>query len=141
MNITKAAKRVEEFMETDVRCITPDQPLVEAITTLADGHVHGLPVVEEHGRRVVGVISNSDVLEALSEMTGDTSRDELLEQTTVKDIMSGTPATIPRTATLDEAAKHMLYRDVHRLIVTSEGDLAGVISQSDIVRALATGKI
>ena len=35
----------------------------------------------------------------------------------------------------------MLYADVHRLFVASEGALIGVISTTDITRAIATGKV
>jgi CBS domain-containing protein len=35
----------------------------------------------------------------------------------------------------------MLYLEVHRLFVEDSGRLVGVISQSDIVRAVAGGKL
>jgi CBS domain-containing protein len=35
----------------------------------------------------------------------------------------------------------MLYAEVRRLFVEENGALVGVISQTDIVRAVATGKI
>jgi signal-transduction protein with cAMP-binding, CBS, and nucleotidyltransferase domain len=35
----------------------------------------------------------------------------------------------------------MLYLEVHRLFVVYDGQLVGVVSQSDIVRAVATAKI
>jgi CBS domain-containing protein len=35
----------------------------------------------------------------------------------------------------------MLYADVRRLFVEDEGALVGVVSQTDIVHAVATGKI
>jgi CBS domain-containing protein len=40
-----------------------------------------------------------------------------------------------------EAAQQMLYLEVHRLFVVEDGRLVGVISQSDIVRGVATAKI
>jgi CBS domain-containing protein len=39
------------------------------------------------------------------------------------------------------AAQHMLYGDVHRLFVVDGGRPVGVVSTSDIVRAVATGKL
>ncbi|MGH7514451.1 MAG: CBS domain-containing protein [Gemmatimonadales bacterium] len=42
---------------------------------------------------------------------------------------------------MHEAARHMLYAEVHRLFVEDDGVLVGVISHTDIVRAVATGKI
>jgi CBS domain-containing protein len=40
-----------------------------------------------------------------------------------------------------EAAREMLYLDVHRLFVEDGGRLVGVLSQTDIVAAVATTKI
>jgi predicted transcriptional regulator len=40
-----------------------------------------------------------------------------------------------------EAAQQMLYLEVRRLFVEDHGVLVGVISQSDIVRGVATAKI
>jgi len=48
---------------------------------------------------------------------------------------------IEATAELQEAARHMLYAEVRRLFVEENGILVGVISHTDIVRAVATGKI
>jgi CBS domain-containing protein len=39
------------------------------------------------------------------------------------------------------AAQEMLYLDVHRLLVVKGEKLLGVISQSDIVRAVASGRL
>ena len=47
----------------------------------------------------------------------------------------------PESATEAQAAREMLYAEVHRLFVVQHGRLIGVISTSDIVRAVATGKL
>jgi predicted transcriptional regulator len=48
---------------------------------------------------------------------------------------------IESTAEVQEGARHMLYAEVRRLFVEENGVLVGVISQTDIVRAVATGKL
>jgi predicted transcriptional regulator len=48
---------------------------------------------------------------------------------------------IESTAQVHEAARHMLYAEVRRLFVEEHGVLVGVISHTDIVRAVATGKL
>ena len=48
---------------------------------------------------------------------------------------------IPIYASVKEAAQQMLYLEVHRLFVEDDGRLVGVISQSDIVRAVALARI
>jgi predicted transcriptional regulator len=55
--------------------------------------------------------------------------------------MTPRPLTIESTAEVHEAARHMLYAEIRRLLVEEDGVLVGVISQTDIVRAVATGKI
>jgi predicted transcriptional regulator len=55
--------------------------------------------------------------------------------------MTKKPLTIESGAELREAARHMLYADVRRLFVEEEGVPVGVISQTEIVHAVATGKI
>jgi len=35
----------------------------------------------------------------------------------------------------------MLYANVHRLFVEKDGELLGVISQSDVVRAVANARV
>jgi predicted transcriptional regulator len=55
--------------------------------------------------------------------------------------MTPKPLLIESTAEVREAARHMLYAEVHRLFVEENGVLVGVISQTDVVRAVATGKI
>lgn len=132
--------KVAELMQTDVRCTTSDAPISEVLTALADAGVSGLPVVDPAGR-VIGVVSSTDVIAAQAEAGGPAEQQVLLEKTPVREIMTPRPLTIAPTADVREAARHMLYADVRRLFVEDEGKLVGVISQTDIVQAVATGKI
>jgi CBS domain-containing protein len=45
------------------------------------------------------------------------------------------------TADVREAAQQMLYADVHRLFVTEGDAVVGVISTTDIVRAVAKAQL
>ena len=59
----------------------------------------------------------------------------------VAEIMTPTPRLVAPDLDIREAAQQMLYLDVHRLFVEQNGKLAGVISQTDLVRALATSRV
>ena len=59
----------------------------------------------------------------------------------VRDAMTTPPRTISPQADIREAAQQMLHLDVHRLFVVDGDELVGVIAQSDIVRAVATGRL
>lgn len=132
--------RVVDIMQTAVRTVTGDTPISEVVISLADAQVSGLPVVDARGR-VIGVVSSTDVIAAQAETQSAQQRHILLEQTPVRELMTPKPLMIEATAELKEAARHMLYAEVRRLFVEENGILVGVISHTDIVRAVANGKI
>lgn len=127
-------------MQAEVRVVTSDTPVSEVVVSLADAQVTGLPVVDARNR-VIGVVSSTDLIDAQAETRSAEERQVLLEHTPVRDIMTPRPLMIESTAEVQEAARHMLYTEVRRLFVEENGVLVGVISQTDIVRAVETGKL
>jgi CBS domain-containing protein len=127
-------------MQGNVAAVRADTSVAEVIASLADSHVSAVPVVDPH-RRLIGVVSSNDVLTAEAEARDPAARTALLESTAAKDIMTPRPLTIEPEADVRDAAREMLYADVHRLFVVENGQLAGVISTTDIVRAVANGKL
>lgn len=132
--------RVSELMQSNLVTIPSDSPMTEAILSLADAHVTGLPVVDAN-LRLVGVLSTSDILTALAERGGDAEPGALFENLLVRDLMTPKPMTIEPQAEVKQAAQQMLYANVHRLFVEKDGELLGVISQSDVVRAVANARV
>lgn len=131
---------VADLMHTDLKTITPDATVGDAVEALTDDHVSALPVVDARGR-LLGVLSTTDILTAIAEAEGAEGRSRLFGDTLVRDLMTATPLTVDLEETITEAARHMLYLEVHRLFVTDAGALRGVISQSDIVGAVATARV
>ncbi len=129
--------RVAEIMTPNPKSILGTMTVGEAIGVLADYHITGIPVVDPAGR-LVGVLSNSDILEAMAEHAESAERDTLLDSTLVQEIMTPRPQSIAPTEPVTEAARRMLYLEVHRLFVEADGKLLGVISTTDLVRAMAT---
>lgn len=133
--LTGAEMKVHELMQTDVVAMGPNATLGEVVERLADSHISGLPVIDQH-RTILGVISTSDVLEAQAE-----GRPGGWADTLVSAVMTRMVITIEADADVREAAQRMLYGQVHRLLVEEAGMLVGVISQTDLVRAFATHKL
>ena len=132
--------KVSELMQTDVQTVRPDVVVNDAVVSLAESHITGLPVVDGGGR-LVGVISTTDILAAEEELEDQKARAALFEGTLVQDLMTPRPRTIAPDATLKEAAQTMLHADVHRLFVVEHERVIGVLSTTDIVRAVATGQL
>lgn len=131
--------RVAELMTPKVRSISADASVAEAVQVMADGHVSALPVLQ--GTAVVGVVSTTDILQAQAEVEDRRARTMLFEQTPVGDLMTRDPLTIEPDADVRDAARQMLYADVHRLFVIDHGRLVGVLSQTDIAQAVGSGRV
>ena len=132
--------KVAELMQPNVRTISSEARVAEVVVSLADAHISGLPVVDKVGR-ILGVVSATDVLTAEAEAETLTMGRDLMEETSVREIMTPRPYTVAPGEDVREAARQMLYAEVHRLFVAEGDRLVGVISTTDIVRAVATGKL
>jgi predicted transcriptional regulator len=132
--------RVAELMQRQVKTVGGDTSIAEAVVSMADAHVSGMPVVDATGK-VIGVLSTTDVLAAEAEAGDVEARQTLFENTAVRDIMTPRPYTVAPDEDVREAARQMLYADVHRLFVAEGDKVVGIISTTDIVRAVATGQL
>jgi CBS domain-containing membrane protein len=138
MTMRTSSPTVSQAMTRDVIAIGPDATLSEAMTQLADSHVSGLAVLDGH-KRLVGVISTTDILTAEAEAGDESERVRALATTMVRDVMTPRPLTVAPETALREAALQMDYADVHRLFVEADGVIVGVLSRSDINRMFAAG--
>ena len=128
---------VAELMRTNLKTVAAEATVADAVCLLADARVSALPVVDRLGR-AVGILTTRNVLEAERDAR---DRNRLLQHTLVLEIMTPWAATIGPDLDVQEAARQMLYLDVQRLFVEEEGKLVGVISQTDIIGAVATAGV
>jgi CBS domain-containing protein len=125
------ARTVGEAMTPDPISILETTSLAEAARILDARKITGLPVVDPEGT-VVGVLSQTDLVRARANSHLVASWPGL----PVGQIMTRPALTIACTATLEEAARMMEERRVHRLVVTDEAATPiGIISTSDLLRS------
>jgi CBS domain-containing protein len=124
--------KVAELMQTNLKTISTDATMADAVVELVESKVSALPVVDRHGR-AVGVLSTREILKAESKRRP--------EDTRVLEIMAPWPTTIDPDFDVRQAAQEMLYLNVQRLFVEYDGALVGVISQTDIVGAVGTARV
>jgi CBS domain-containing protein len=136
--------RVSDVMTSDVVTLTPSSTLKEAADTFLAHGISGLPVVD--GRRVVGVLSESDIVakETSGYSNGDVAAGEAQhlrrerEARTVGEAMTASPVTIEAWVSVWAAADLMTVHDVNRLPVVDRGGLlVGIVTRDDLVRAFA----
>ena len=138
---------VRDVMTRNVISVTRDADLHEAARLLSENRISGLPVVDER-RRVIGVISESDILILAGMKREHTFRDivrNILGEPVptrkkgnrVEDVMNLSPITAKADDDVGEVAKILDERRIKRLpVVDDEGTLIGIISRADIVRAI-----
>lgn len=132
--------RVADVMQTNLKTMNCRDTIGDAVSLLAESHVSGVPVLDDHGR-LVGVLSSSDILIALAEHQDPESREKVFEETLVQEVMTPRPQTVTPDALVKDAAQRMLYLEVHRLFVEQEGRLLGVVSTTDLVRAVVAARV
>lgn len=64
----EAPAEVGDVMHTPVTTIAPDAPLAAAIDLMMSGHIGCLPVSEDGGKHLVGIITETDLMRALSDL-------------------------------------------------------------------------
>jgi acetoin utilization protein AcuB len=127
---------VSEWMTTNIVTVTPDTFLPEAHSLMTQKRIRRLPVMQDE--QLVGIVTYGDVRGA--EPSGATSLsiwevNYLLSQLKVEEIMTPDPITIHPEATIGEAAQTMLQHKISGLpVVTWDGRMVGVITESDIFR-------
>ena len=146
--------QIAEIMTRKVTTLSPKNTALEIAATLAEHKVSGAPVVDENGK-VLGMVSEGDMLPRLRRLpfgrskiptlfnafTDDLSLEELFRQSserTAEELMTTPAITIAEDREVMEAALLMTEHEVNRLAIVHEDDtLAGILTRSDIVRALA----
>ena len=114
---------------TAVATIDPDDSLAEATAALRD-HGVGALVVSRDGRAIDGIVSERDIVRALSAHGSSTLG------RTVASAMSTTVTTCHGHDTVDQMMGMMTERRIRHLpVVDDDGQLAGIISIGDVVKA------
>lgn len=142
-----SAMRVRDAMTRDVLAVSKFDDISHAVKLLAEKNISGLPVVDRENR-VVGILSEADVVSMVGSRRAHTFK-EILRSIVghplperkighlVGDIMTSPAITVYPDAEISEAVRLMDGRRIRRLpVVDKDERLAGLISRSDIVRAM-----
>lgn len=120
-------------MTADLEIAFLDTSLREVQRRLQARRISALPVVDDRGE-LAGVVSRFDLLHHRQQHPGH-------PEATCADVMSRLPVTVAPTATLQEAAARMLEHRIHRVFALDGSKLAGVITTTDLTRAVGDSGI
>lgn len=139
-----------DVMKSPVVSVHPGTRLTELEDTLIARHIGGAPVIENG--RLVGIVSRSDIVRyfavqrSLAQMLGhrtESTSAEAHEEThlTVRDIMAKETVAVEPDTPIEQVARTMVARHVHRILVTEKGIVIGLISALDVTQLVAEGKL
>ncbi|TLZ77416.1 MAG: CBS domain-containing protein [Methanobacteriota archaeon] len=114
---------VSAYMSTDLVTATPDDTLGDVLGKMKSNDVHELPVLER--KKLAGVVTMRELMR----------RRNLPPTTKVSNVLEIAPEITPDTA-LPEAAEKMISAGFRAVPVVKGKSLIGIVSRSDIVRAL-----
>jgi acetoin utilization protein AcuB len=123
---------VRDSMTREVVMVGPETTAAAALALCREKGIRHLPVLE--GGWLVGMISDRDLRSATPAL-GDPDRAQALERIRVADEMVKEVATVRPEDPIEEAAIEMYERKIGCLPVVDDGDLVGIVTSSDVMRA------
>lgn len=117
-----------EIMHRPVLATTPRASVRDVAAQIVLNNISGMPVAERDGK-VLGVITEADVLEALN-------NGEKLEKLTTEEIMSDDPVTVETETPVEKVIQLLNEEGIVRVPVTENGKLVGIISRGDVIKAV-----
>lgn len=149
------AVTARDLMQESVILVAPEDPLIGVQRLFMDEMIHGAPVVDEQNR-ILGVISTSDLLQAVAEdqdttypvpgyfedgvasFAGYENEEfrEALGGRRVAGVMTRDIVSVSPRASVGEVAKTLLHNRVHRVLVVEDDVLVGIITTFDLIELL-----
>ena len=126
--------KVRDVMSTEPVTIGPEDNLMEVLQTMRRHHCRRLPVVLQG--RLIGIVAEGDVKRAEPSMlqTSQEEFEQLMELTTVSQIMIRDPITIAEDAPLLDAVKTLHETKYGALPVVRDGQVIGIVTDHDLLR-------
>lgn len=115
---------IANWMSRSPACISPNDTLAAAKKLMDAGRFRRLPVVESD--KLIGIITERDLRQHWG----------YLDATKVNAAMTPDPLTVTPRDTAENAARLMLQHKIGGLPVVDNSELVGILSTSDLIRAL-----
>lgn len=130
---------VSSIMTKNVIAVTPDDDLLKVKGIFKSYNLHHLPVVKF--KELVGIISKTDFLHFLHGFKGN-DVDRFLDETRLKswkaqEIMTKGLAKVDSTEPIRTVLDVLLINRFHAIPVEDNGELVGIVTTYDVIKAIA----
>ncbi len=134
--------RVRDVMTADATTLKRNDKLTLADDIMRLGRIRHLPVVDDDGQLLVGIVSQRDLFrDALAQALGygRHAQRQILGTLAVKEVMTSDVVTTSPDTSLVEAARLLTERKIGCLPVVENGRLVGILTEGDFVALIARG--
>jgi acetoin utilization protein AcuB len=132
--LTKPRALVADRMTRPGITIGWAEPMWAAVSVMSEHGIRHLPVVETDGR-LIGILTESDVREALASEGVEDARDAS-PTLIVGKAMSGEPISVPPDTRLTAAVQLMADRNLSALPVVDRDHVVGIITETEIAQTV-----
>jgi CBS domain-containing protein len=122
---------VADYMTKHLVTLTSGHSVIDAIKILLDHRITCAPVLDDKGR-LLGMFSEMDGMKAFL----DTVYNQGMSGK-VGDYMTRNPVTVDANASIVDLAEKFMELPIRSFPVYEDGDLVGIISRTDLFKALA----
>src|SRR5208282_1087555 len=132
--------KVRDVMTADPTTLKRNDKLTLADDIMRLGRVRHLPVVDDDGDLLVGIVTQRDLFrDALAQALGygKHAQRKILDTLSVKDVMTSDVVTTSPDTPLIEAARLLTGRKIGCLPVVENGRLVGILTEGDFVAMIA----
>ncbi len=123
---------ISDLMTRDVITVAPQTPIFEALEKFTHHKISGMPVVDSGGR-VIGILSEKDLLRILFEKKVDVGHK-------VEDYMSREVICFSEDDTALDVCKFFMRTHIRRVPIVNRGYLVGIVSRRDIIGLIIEAK-
>jgi CBS domain-containing protein len=130
---------VAEIMTPAPYTLGPDDSLRKAAELMREHHIRHIPIVSSDGS-VLGIVSHRDVLAASDSrlVHEDAESAGKEDYVALSSVMSSPVQSVPETAELRAVAMHLRKQRLGCLPVMRNGQLVGIVSDSDFLEVAIT---
>lgn len=125
----------QDFMRREVVTLSPNASAFEALRLCHDRRIRHVPIIDDG--KVVGIISDRDLRDA-SPSLGDPQRVDTMKALPVGEVMTRNVIMVGPQDTIVRAARKMHEGKIESLPVVGEEELVGIVTSSDVMRALVS---
>ncbi len=123
---------VADYMTTHLVKLTKEMTGIDAIKKILDHKITGAPVFDEHGK-VIGMFSEKDALKMVLEVAYNQS-----SAGNVTEYMTSGVLKVEAEMSIVDLAEKFQNSAIRSFPVYRDQDLVGIISRTDVLRALAS---